>query len=74
MKGEVQLEPPVPQSTSDSDPLLANQEEEPSSLGSSSEIKNEDLEAGFVPSCRICLESDSEPGKKSSIIFFHLLC
>ncbi|KAG5039308.1 hypothetical protein JHK82_011465 [Glycine max] len=64
MKGEVQLQPPaVMQNPSDSDPLLHNQEEEDGSPGSSGEIKNEeeDVEAGLLPCCRICLESDSDP-------------
>lgn len=70
MKGEVQLQPPaVMQNPSDSDPLLHNQEEEEEdeSPGSSGEIKNEeeDVEAGLLPCCRICLESDSDPGENS---------
>lgn len=70
----MQLEPPsVVRNFSDSDPLLENQEAagsssgESSSSSSSSEIKDgaaaDDLEAGSVPSCRICLESDCEPGQ-----------
>lgn len=68
MKGEVQLQPPpVMQNPSDSDPLLLNQEEEEESPGSSGEIKDdeEDVEAGLLPCCRICLESDSDPGENS---------
>jgi len=69
MKGEVQLQPPpVMQNPSDSDPLLLNQEEEEDeSPGSSGEIKGdeEDVEAGLLPCCRICLESDSDPGDNS---------
>ena len=62
----MQLQPPaVMQNPSDSDPLLHNQEEEEEdeSPGSSGEIKNEeeDVEAGLLPCCRICLESDSDP-------------
>lgn len=70
MKGEVQLQPPpIVQNPSDSDPLLANQEED-HSPGSSTEIKDEeDLEAGSLPCCRICLESDSDPGDYSSQSF-----
>jgi len=71
MKGEVQLQPPpVMQNPSDSDPLLPNQEEE-ESPGSSGEIKDdeEDVEAGLLPCCRICLESDSDPGENSSKSF-----
>lgn len=67
MKGEVQLEPAVAESPSDSAPLLENQ---PDSLSSplsgspesSSEIRDEDVENGSAPCCRICLESDSEFG------------
>ena len=45
MKGEVQLQPPVvQQNLSDSEPLLENQEEDVSPV-SSTEIKDEDLEA-----------------------------
>lgn len=82
MKREVQLEPPVPQNLGDSDPLLENQDEEEEDddgerkevecLGSSSEIKSEDIEAGSLPSCRICLESDSEPGEKIGLVLFLL--
>lgn len=66
----MQLQPPaVMQNPSDSDPLLHNQEEEEEdeSPGSSGEIKNEeeDVEAGLLPCCRICLESDSDPGENS---------
>ena len=65
MKGEVQLQPPpVQQNPSDSDPLLDNQEDDVSP-GSSTEIKNEELESGSLPCCRICLESDSDPGEIS---------
>lgn len=55
MTGEVQLEPPGVQSTSDSDPLLDNNRD-------SNEIKDDDVEAGSVTCCRICLECDSAPG------------
>ena len=76
MKGEVQLEPAGERERdpTDVDPLLENQEV--SSPGSSSEIYNEDLESGSIPCCRICLESDAEPGQfrlkiiKLSLIFF----
>ncbi|OIW19733.1 hypothetical protein TanjilG_18543 [Lupinus angustifolius] len=69
MKGEVQLQPPqiVQNPSRDSDPLLENQEEEEeereSPAATSTEIKDEDedVEAGLLPSCRICLESDSDP-------------
>lgn len=65
MKAEVELEPPEPQRyPSDSDPLLESRGD--SSLGRSSEIKvadvDNDVEAGSIPCCRICLESDCEPG------------
>ena len=67
MKGEVQLEPTgtAGGNPSDSDPLLENQANSPP--GSSSEIKDEDIEAGTIPCCRICLESESEgePGEHS---------
>ncbi|RVX11106.1 hypothetical protein CK203_013324 [Vitis vinifera] len=61
MKGEVQLEPSGERNPRDSDPLLENQAD--SSTGSSSEINSEDIEAGSVPCCRICLECDGEPDK-----------
>lgn len=75
MKRELQLEPPVAQNPGDSDPLLDNQEEkkEEESPGSTSEIKDEDVEAGLLPTCRICLESDSDPGEKSCASFFFFL-
>jgi len=76
MKGEVQLQPPpVMQNPSDSDPLLLNQEEDDESPGSSGEIKDdeEDVEAGLLPCCRICLESDSDPGD-NSCKSFQILC
>ncbi|KAH7854173.1 hypothetical protein Vadar_011019 [Vaccinium darrowii] len=63
MKGEVQLEPSGERNPSDSDPLLENRDENsspPSSGSGSGEIKNEDIEAGSVPCCRICLECDGE--------------
>ncbi|CAM8920946.1 unnamed protein product [Rhodiola kirilowii] len=71
MRGEVQLEPPGIIRASDSDPLLENQK---GGLfrPSSSEIEDggDDIhieaaaeeEAGLLPSCRICLESESEFG------------
>lgn len=61
MKGEVQLEPPGERSPRDSDPLLENQAG--STSGISSEINCEDIEAGSVPCCRICLECDVEAGE-----------
>lgn len=72
MKGEVQLESVSSQDPGDSDPLLQNKAD--SSPGSSTEITVEDVESGSVPCCRICLESDAEPGKprlqKSFFFFF----
>ncbi|GFS40967.1 RING/FYVE/PHD zinc finger superfamily protein [Actinidia rufa] len=64
MKGELQMEPSSPQNPRDSDPLLENQHvDSPSSSSeSSSEIKNDDVEAGSVACCRICLECDGEEG------------
>ena len=63
MKGELQLEPLGARNPSDSDPLLENQHDGDSpSSESPSEIKNEDIEAGSVACCRICLECDSEEG------------
>jgi hypothetical protein len=68
MLGEVQLQPPpMQQNPSDSDPLLDNQdhvEEDRDSPGTTStEIRDqEDVEAGLLPCCRICLETDSDPG------------
>ncbi|XP_048133286.1 uncharacterized protein LOC115756980 isoform X2 [Rhodamnia argentea] len=67
MKGEVQLEPPGVQRASDTDPLLKSQDD--SAPGSPSEIRDDrdrvgdddDVEAGAVPCCRICLESECEP-------------
>ncbi|KAI8570908.1 hypothetical protein RHMOL_Rhmol01G0075300 [Rhododendron molle] len=66
MKGELQMqmEPSGVEDPSDSDPLLENQPvvDSPSSPvpESSSVIKNDDIEAGAVASCRICLECDGE--------------
>ena len=66
MKGEVQLEVTSAEnpSPSDADPLLENHADS-SAPGSSSsiEIRNEDIEAGSNSCCRICLESDAEPGQ-----------
>jgi len=76
MLGEVQLQPPpIQQNPSDSDPLLAHQDEveddDSHGSGNSNEIKDqEDIEAGSLPCCRICLESDSDPGEFS----FSILC
>jgi hypothetical protein len=62
MKGEVQLEPTGTENPSDADPLLGNQADSPPESSSSTEIKDEeDIEAGSIPCCRICLESDAEP-------------
>ncbi|PNX86726.1 E3 ubiquitin-protein ligase march3, partial [Trifolium pratense] len=67
MLGEVQLQPPpMQQNPSDSDPLLDHQDEveedQHSPERSSTEIRNqEDVEAGLLPCCRICLETDSDP-------------
>uniref|UniRef100_A0A5B6ZDX7 RING-CH-type domain-containing protein n=1 Tax=Davidia involucrata TaxID=16924 RepID=A0A5B6ZDX7_DAVIN len=61
MKGELQLEPSGERNPGDSDPLLADHHaDSPPSSASSSEIKNEDVEAGSVACCRICLECDGE--------------
>lgn len=69
MIGEVQLQPPpILQNPSDSDPLLDHQDDvqDESSPGSSTEIKDqEDVEAGLLPCCRICLETDSDFGDYS---------
>jgi len=79
MKREVQLEPPVSQNLGDSDPLLDNQEKEEeeekeeASPGSTSEIRDEDVEAGLLPCCRICLESDSDAGEKSCTCFYSFM-
>jgi hypothetical protein len=68
MLGEVQLQPPpMQQNPSDSDPLLDHQdhvEEDRDSPGTTStEIRDqEDVEAGLLPCCRICLETDSDLG------------
>ena len=63
MKGEVQLESSIAQKPTDSDPLLENQSDS-SHGGTSDEIRDdEDAEAGSIPCCRICLESDAEPGQ-----------
>ncbi|THG12848.1 hypothetical protein TEA_018642 [Camellia sinensis var. sinensis] len=69
MKGELQLEPSGERNPSDSDPLLQNQHvDSPSSSSpssvSSGEIKNEDIEAGSVACCRICLECDGEEAQE----------
>lgn len=73
MKGDLQLEQFSERNPSDADPLLGSQEvsdapvvSSPSS-SSSSEIKDEDIENGSLPCCRICLENDGEPG---DYIFF----
>ncbi len=69
MKGEVQLEPTGTENPSDADPLLGNQADSPPESSSSTEIKDEeDIEAGSIPCCRICLESDAEPGELSLLI------
>ncbi|KDO80357.1 hypothetical protein CISIN_1g021423mg [Citrus sinensis] len=67
MKGDLQLEQFSERNPSDADPLLGSQEvsdapvvSSPSS-SSSSEIKDEDIENGSLPCCRICLENDGEP-------------
>ena len=65
MTRELQLEPLGERSPSDADPLLESQQTSDLSLASSSssEIQDEDdIENGSVPCCRICLESDGEPG------------
>lgn len=63
-KGEVEVEVEVEMaeevSTRDSDPLLDNRAESPVQ---SSEIVDEEIDASSAPCCRICLESDGEPGK-----------
>ncbi|CAN0900863.1 hypothetical protein LINGRAHAP2_LOCUS21072 [Linum grandiflorum] len=85
MKAEVQMEPAAgDQNHSDADPLLQNQVDSSlSSPGSSSEITNlDDIENGSVPACRICLESDCEPGDelispcmcKGTQQFVHRVC
>lgn len=57
-KGEVEVEMAEEVCTRDSDPLLDNRAESPSS-----EIVDEEIDASSAPCCRICLESDGEPGK-----------
>lgn len=76
MKGDLQLEQFSERNPSDADPLLGSQEvsdapvvSSPSS-SSSSEIKDEDIENGSLPCCRICLENDGEPG---DFIFFCII-
>ena len=65
MLGEMQFQPPpIQQNSSDSDPLLGHKDEVEAddSPGSSTEVMNqEDVEAGLLPCCRICLETDSDP-------------
>lgn len=68
MTGEVQLEVTSAEnpSPSDADPLLdkhADSSSPRSSSSSSNEIRNEDIETGSNSCCRICLESDAEPGQ-----------
>lgn len=67
--GEVQLQLRTAPNPGDKevDPLLKEQRD--SSGGSSAEIVkvedrggDDDLEAGSIPCCRICLESDCDPG------------
>ncbi|KAA8535041.1 hypothetical protein F0562_030044 [Nyssa sinensis] len=61
MKGELQLGSSGEQNPGDSDPLLDDHHADSSpSSASSSEIKDEDVEAGPVACCRICLECDGE--------------
>lgn len=76
MKGDLQLEQFSERNPSDADPLLGSQEvsdapvvSSPSS-SCSSEIKDEDIENGSLPCCRICLENDGEPG---DYIFFCII-
>ncbi|CAN1216569.1 hypothetical protein LINPERPRIM_LOCUS661 [Linum perenne] len=59
------MEPAGGESHSDADPLLQNPVDSSlSSPVSSTEITNlDDVENGSVPACRICLESDCEPGQ-----------
>ncbi|CAN1216567.1 hypothetical protein LINPERPRIM_LOCUS661 [Linum perenne] len=73
MKAEVQMEPAGGESHSDADPLLQNPVDSSlSSPVSSTEITNlDDVENGSVPACRICLESDCEPGTQQ---FVHRVC
>ena len=69
MKGELQLELTGTENPSDADPLLGNQADSPPESSSSTEIKDEeDIEAGSISCCRICLESDAEPGELSLLI------
>lgn len=84
MKGEVQLESRVERNPRDSDPLLDEHRHcvEPpqpplpfssSSPTSTSEIEDEDLEAGSLPCCRICLECDGEDGNSLSTRIGHFI-
>lgn len=57
---EVEVEMVEEVSARDSDPLLDNRAESPVQ---SSEIVDEEIDASSAPCCRICLESDGEPGK-----------
>ncbi|KAK3025742.1 hypothetical protein RJ639_042511 [Escallonia herrerae] len=61
MNGEVQLEPAGDRNPSDSDPLLESHQltDSPAPAGTS-EIKSDDIEAGSVACCRICLECDGD--------------
>ncbi|KAG1367569.1 hypothetical protein COCNU_14G000370 [Cocos nucifera] len=68
MKVESEVERDGEPNPKDSDPLL--QKKEDSSLCSSNEIKDEEIEAASAACCRICLEHDSEPGV---LVFFVLL-
>ncbi|KAL3825126.1 hypothetical protein ACJIZ3_021155 [Penstemon smallii] len=54
MNSQLEMEPIGAESPKDSDPLLEG------TSSSNSEITNDDVEAGSLPSCRICLECDSE--------------
>ncbi|KAK3031126.1 hypothetical protein RJ639_035124 [Escallonia herrerae] len=61
MNGEVQLEPAGDRNPNDSDPLLeSHQLTDSPAPASSSEIKSDDIEAGSVACCRICLECDGD--------------
>ena len=75
MRGEVELETvggerEEPNPSSDLDPLLQNDESSSSpSPASSSEVRNDDLENGVIVCCRICLETNAEPGGISILHF-----
>ncbi|XP_073317383.1 uncharacterized protein [Primulina huaijiensis] len=61
---QVEMSPMAMENLRDSDPLLMDSHSSPLSAGSDSGIKKEDIEAGSLPCCRICLEYDTGLDRK----------